>query len=161
MKTYRGGRSLEGAVVTVDGRPLPPRYDLKRLSSTGFEWTYEGAGPAQLALADRSVVILGGRRRVGRHQVLVAVDAAGGLERVDARNRMRAGEVVRGREGAAVGQVGRLLDHGGPSVRAAYGDRRSPAGRPAELTCDHRLVVDPIRVPGGERLTGRSGRRAP
>ena len=39
MKTYRGGRSLDGAVVTVDGRPLPPRYDLKRLSSTGFEWT--------------------------------------------------------------------------------------------------------------------------
>ena len=34
-----------------DGNPLPPRYDLKRLSATGFEWTYEGAGPAQLALA--------------------------------------------------------------------------------------------------------------
>ena len=51
MKTYRGGRSLDGAEVTVDGRPLPPRYDLKRLSATGFEWTYEGAGPAQLALA--------------------------------------------------------------------------------------------------------------
>ena len=51
MKTYRGGRSLEGAVVTVDGRPLPPRFDLKRLSPAGFEWTYEGAGPAQLALA--------------------------------------------------------------------------------------------------------------
>ena len=51
MKTYCGGRSLEGAVVTVDGRPLDPLYDLKRLSPTGFEWTYEGAGPAQLALA--------------------------------------------------------------------------------------------------------------
>ena len=51
MKTYRGGRSLDGAQVTVDGRPLDPRYDLKRLSSIGFEWTYEGAGPAQLALA--------------------------------------------------------------------------------------------------------------
>ena len=51
MKTYRGGRSLDGAVVTVDGRPLPPRYDLRRLSSTGCEWTYNGAGPAQLALA--------------------------------------------------------------------------------------------------------------
>ena len=51
MKTYRGGRSLDGAVVTVDGRPLDPRYNLRRLSSTGFEWTYEGAGPAQLALA--------------------------------------------------------------------------------------------------------------
>jgi uncharacterized protein DUF6166 len=51
MKTYRGGRSLDGAVVTVDGRPLAPHYELKRLSPTGFEWTYEGAGPAQLALA--------------------------------------------------------------------------------------------------------------
>ena len=51
MKIYRGGRSLDGAVVTVDGKPLSPRHDLKRLSATGFEWTYEGAGPAQLALA--------------------------------------------------------------------------------------------------------------
>lgn len=51
MKTYEGGRSLAGAVVTADGQPLDPRYDLKRLSPTGFEWTYEGAGPAQLALA--------------------------------------------------------------------------------------------------------------
>jgi hypothetical protein len=51
VKTYRGGRSLDGAVVTVDGQRLDPRYDLKRLSATGFEWTYEGAGPAQLALA--------------------------------------------------------------------------------------------------------------
>jgi len=51
MKTYAGGRSLDGAVVTVDGKPLAPRHDLRRLSATGFEWTYEGAGPAQLALA--------------------------------------------------------------------------------------------------------------
>lgn len=55
MKTYRGGRSLDGAVVTVDDgaqtRSLAPRLDLRRLSPTGFEWTYEGAGPAQLALA--------------------------------------------------------------------------------------------------------------
>jgi hypothetical protein len=51
MKVYEGGRSLAGAVVTVDGKPLPPRHDLKLLSRAGFEWTYEGAGPAQLALA--------------------------------------------------------------------------------------------------------------
>lgn len=51
MKIYEGGRSLAGAVVTVDGKPLPPRHDLKRLSRAGYEWTYEGAGPAQLALA--------------------------------------------------------------------------------------------------------------
>jgi hypothetical protein len=51
MKIYEGGRSLDGAVVTVDGRKLPPRHDLRLLSRAGFEWTYEGAGPAQLALA--------------------------------------------------------------------------------------------------------------
>lgn len=51
MKLYEGSRSLDGAVVTVDGTPLPPRYELRRLSKAGFEWTYEGAGPAQLALA--------------------------------------------------------------------------------------------------------------
>src|SRR4051794_10896824 len=55
MKTYRGGRSLDGAVVTAaegdQTRRLDPRYDLKRLSPTGFEWTHEGAGPARRALA--------------------------------------------------------------------------------------------------------------
>src|SRR5258708_1311499 len=30
MKVYEGGRSLDGAVVTVDGRKLPPRLDLKK-----------------------------------------------------------------------------------------------------------------------------------
>ena len=51
MKTYEGGRSLDGALVTVDGVPLNPRFDLKRYSPAGFEWTYEGDGPRQLALA--------------------------------------------------------------------------------------------------------------
>lgn len=51
MKIYEGARSLDGAVVTVDGKKLPPRHDLRLLSKAGFEWTYEGAGPAQLALA--------------------------------------------------------------------------------------------------------------
>jgi Family of unknown function (DUF6166) len=51
VKIYQGARSLAGAIVTVDGQPLPPRHDLKLLSKAGFEWTYEGAGPAQLALA--------------------------------------------------------------------------------------------------------------
>lgn len=51
MKIYEGGRSLDGAVVTVDGKPLDPRFDLKRYSPAGFEWTYEGDGPRQLALA--------------------------------------------------------------------------------------------------------------
>jgi hypothetical protein len=51
MKIYEGGRSLDGAVVTVDGAPLDPRFDIRRFSGTGFEWTYEGDGPRQLALA--------------------------------------------------------------------------------------------------------------
>ncbi len=51
MKVYEGGRSLDGAVVTVDGAPLDPRFDLKRFSRSGFEWTYIGDGPRQLALA--------------------------------------------------------------------------------------------------------------
>jgi hypothetical protein len=51
MRVYEGARSLAGAIVTVDGAPLSPRHDLKLLSKAGFEWTYEGAGPAQLALA--------------------------------------------------------------------------------------------------------------
>ena len=44
MKVYEGGRSLDGAVVTVDGAPLDPRFDIHRFSRTGFEWTYEGDG---------------------------------------------------------------------------------------------------------------------
>lgn len=42
---------MDGAVVTVDGAPLNPRFDLRRFSAMGFEWTYEGDGPRQLALA--------------------------------------------------------------------------------------------------------------
>jgi hypothetical protein len=37
--------------VTVDARPLNPRFDLWKHSPTGFEWGYGGSGPAQLALA--------------------------------------------------------------------------------------------------------------
>src|SRR5204862_5856853 len=71
MKVYRGGRSLDGAVVTVDGRPLDPRYDLKRLSATGFEWTYEGAGPAQLALALLADHLGDDARALALHQPLM------------------------------------------------------------------------------------------
>jgi hypothetical protein len=51
MKIYEGARGLDGAVVTVDGRRLDPRFDLRRFSPAGFEWTYDGNGPRQLALA--------------------------------------------------------------------------------------------------------------
>ena len=47
MKIYEGGRSLDGAVVTVDGVPLDPRFDIHQFSRMGFEWTYEGDGPRQ------------------------------------------------------------------------------------------------------------------
>lgn len=51
MKIYAGERTLSGALVTVDGAPLPPRLDLHSFNRTGFEWTYAGPGPQQLALA--------------------------------------------------------------------------------------------------------------
>lgn len=38
-------------VVASEALPLPLRLDLRRHSPTGFEWGYEGSGPAQLALA--------------------------------------------------------------------------------------------------------------
>ena len=51
MKTYTGERTLDGIRVCVDGQPLDPRRDIKLLSDGDFEWAYEGAEPAQLALA--------------------------------------------------------------------------------------------------------------
>ena len=51
MKIYEGERGLSGAVVTVDGVRLDPRMDLHRFNRTGFDWTYVGAAPRQLALA--------------------------------------------------------------------------------------------------------------
>jgi uncharacterized protein DUF6166 len=51
MKTYQGKRTIDGLVVTVDGKPLPERYEVKRFTRFGFEWTYEGDSPQQLALA--------------------------------------------------------------------------------------------------------------
>jgi hypothetical protein len=51
MKVYRGERTMDGVKVTVDGRPLPARLDLRQFSDRGFEWSYEGAEPSQLALA--------------------------------------------------------------------------------------------------------------
>ena len=51
MTVYEGGRGLAGAQVTADGLPLDPRFEVRRFSPMGFEWTYEGDGPRQLALA--------------------------------------------------------------------------------------------------------------
>jgi Family of unknown function (DUF6166) len=51
MKTYQGRRTMDGLVVTVDGAPLSPHYDVRQFTKRGFEWTYEGTSPQQLALA--------------------------------------------------------------------------------------------------------------
>lgn len=51
MKTYTGTRAFDGLEVSVDDRPLDPRFDLKTFSKNGFEWSFEGASPQQLALA--------------------------------------------------------------------------------------------------------------
>jgi hypothetical protein len=51
MKIYQGKRTIDGLVVTVDGQPLGERYEVKRFTKFGFEWTYEGDSPQQLALA--------------------------------------------------------------------------------------------------------------
>jgi len=50
-KTYRGDRTIDGAQVTVDGQELDPRLDLRTFTDHGIEWSYEGDGPRQLALA--------------------------------------------------------------------------------------------------------------
>ena len=51
MASYEGARTIDGVQVLADGAPLDPRTDLKRFTARGFEWTYEGVEPAQLALA--------------------------------------------------------------------------------------------------------------
>lgn len=51
MTTFEGKRTIDGLVVTVDGAPLSEYYDVKQFTKYGFEWTYEGASPRQLALA--------------------------------------------------------------------------------------------------------------
>ncbi len=51
MKIYIGDRTIDGIAVTVDGQPLSPYYDQLKLTEHGFEWSYEGPEPAQLAFA--------------------------------------------------------------------------------------------------------------
>ena len=51
MKHYQGRRTIDGIMVTVDGEPLDTRYDLEQFTDLGFEWSYEGDSPRQLALA--------------------------------------------------------------------------------------------------------------
>jgi len=51
VSTFEGKRTIDGLLVTVDGRRLDEHYAVKCFTSWGFEWTYEGDSPQQLALA--------------------------------------------------------------------------------------------------------------
>ena len=51
MKTYTGERTIDGISVRVDGQPLPTYDDRLKLTDFGFEWSYEGPEPSQLAFA--------------------------------------------------------------------------------------------------------------
>jgi hypothetical protein len=51
MKHYAGDRTIDGVKVTVDGMPLDPCMNVTEFSKNGFEWSYEGPEPRQLALA--------------------------------------------------------------------------------------------------------------
>ncbi len=51
MKRFSGDRTIDGVKATVDGRPLDQRLDVHRYTANGFEWSYEGDEPRQLALA--------------------------------------------------------------------------------------------------------------
>ena len=51
MSRFEGSRTIDGLVVTMDGERLDEHYGVKRFTTWGFEWTYEGPSPQQLALA--------------------------------------------------------------------------------------------------------------
>jgi hypothetical protein len=51
MKSFSGDRTIDGVKATVDGRLLDQRLDVQRYTANGFEWSYEGDEPRQLALA--------------------------------------------------------------------------------------------------------------
>ena len=50
-KVYTGDRTIDGIAVTVDGEPLDDHTDTKCYSRNGFEWSYDGPEPSQLAYA--------------------------------------------------------------------------------------------------------------
>lgn len=50
-RIFKGDRTIDGSVVTVDGASLDARLSLKTFTDRGLEWGYEGDGPRQVALA--------------------------------------------------------------------------------------------------------------
>jgi len=51
MTQYRGRRTIDGISVSVDGRPLDDCLSVYVYDNKGFEWSYIGSSPSQLALA--------------------------------------------------------------------------------------------------------------
>lgn len=51
MKQYSGERTIDGLVVKVDDAPLDPRFDIEVYDNRGYEWSYDGSAPKQLAFA--------------------------------------------------------------------------------------------------------------
>ena len=64
MKTYTGSRTIDGIRVLVDGQVLDERRDLKTYTRNGFEWTYVGGEPMQLALALLPIIWVTALRRL-------------------------------------------------------------------------------------------------
>ena len=50
-RLFQGDRTIDGAQVTVDGTDLDPCLGVKSYTDHGFDWSYEGDSPRQLALA--------------------------------------------------------------------------------------------------------------
>ena len=50
-RVFKGDRTIDGAEVTVDGAVLDPSLAVKTFTDHGFDWSYEGTSPLQLALA--------------------------------------------------------------------------------------------------------------
>lgn len=81
--------------VTVDGQPLDPRFDLKRLSNGGFEWTFEGDAPGQLALAILADHLGDDQKALAHHQaymraVIADLDNEWEITSVDIENTLNA-----------------------------------------------------------------------
>jgi|TARA_B100002003_G_scaffold217191_1_gene217237 hypothetical protein len=76
MKRYVGERTMDGIQVTVDGAPLPERTDIVALTDTGFEWTYEGSSPTQLALALLADHLGDDTKALALHEVFMRVVVA-------------------------------------------------------------------------------------
>lgn len=99
MSCYVGQRDGFNAVVTVDGKPLDLRLDLRSHSPTGFEWGYGGSGPAQLALAILAHHLRDDQKALKLYQhfkwaIVVALAREGWAIDSDAIDRVLAGEVI-------------------------------------------------------------------